>query len=286
MSESSSSDLGTVLRGWRDRTRPAEVGLTAGRGRRAAGLRREELAALAGLSADYLTRLEQGRSTAPSPQVLSALARALRLTEAERAHLYLLAGRRPPAPEQLSGRVPPGVRRLVEQWAGAPLSVLDAGWNLLLWNPLWAAVMGDASALQGRERNIAWRHFAGRPGRVVHTPEQERRFEEAVVGDLREATARYPADEGLRSLVAELRATSPAFTRLWRSAVVGPHESAQKTVRHPRVGILRLDCDVLLAPGSDLRVVVYTAAPGTESAERLALLDGAGHEEVAAMPRG
>lgn len=275
-----SRDLGTALRGWRDRTGPAAVGLPTGRGRRAAGLRREELAALAGVSVDYLTRLEQGRSTAPSPQVLAALARALRLNDAERSHLYLLAGRRPPGPGQVSGLVPPGVHRLVDQWAGAPLCVNDAAWNLLLWNPLWSALMGDASVFEGRERNIAWRHFTGLPGRILHTPEQLAHFESTIVGDLREATARYPADEGLRALIAELRAVSTEFDRLWEAAVVGVHESATKTVRHPRVGLLHLDCDVLLVPGSDLRIVVYTATPGTESADRLSLLNVIGQQEL------
>lgn len=249
------------------------VGLPVGGVRRAAGLRREELALLAGLSVDYIVRLEQGRATSPSQQVLSALARALRLSGAEREHLFLLAGQPPPGPGQLSAHIPAGVRRLLDQLDGTPLSVHDAAWNLVLWNPLWAAVFGDASALRGRERNIVWRHFTGLPGRVSHTPEQEARFEAAVVADLRAATARYPADAGLRSLIQDLRRASAAFERLWDTGIVGVHESDTKTIHHPDVGTLTLDCDVLTTPGSDLRIVAYTTVPGSDAADKLALLD-------------
>lgn len=269
---SESRELGTALRGWRDRIAPATVGLPTGGVRRAAGLRREELAQLAGLSVDYITRLEQGRATSPSPQVLSALARALRLSAAEQEHLFLLAGQSAPGPGQLSAHIPPGVRRLLDQLDGAPLSVHDAAWNLILWNPLWAALFGDASSLRGRERNIVWRHFAGLPGRVSHTPEQEARFEAAVVADLRAATARYPADAGLRSLIKDLRGVSTDFARLWDTGIVGVHETDTKTIHHPDIGTLTLDCDVLIAPGSDLRIVTYTAAPNSEAADKLKLL--------------
>lgn len=140
-----SRELGRALRGWRDRTGPVAVGLPIGGVRRAAGLRREELAQLAGLSVDYVVRLEQGRATSPSQQVLSALARALRLSVVEREHLFLLAGRQPPSPGQLSTHIPASVQRLLDQLDGTPLSVYDGAWNLVRWNPLWAALFGDAS---------------------------------------------------------------------------------------------------------------------------------------------
>ncbi|WP_240139331.1 helix-turn-helix domain-containing protein [Streptomyces sp. MUM 178J] len=278
---SGSRELGRALRGWRDRTLPAAVGVPAGGVRRAAGLRREELAQLAGLSVDYIIRLEQGRATCPSTQVLSALARALRLSAAESEHLYLLAGQPPPSPRQVSAHIPPGVRRLLDQLDGAPLSVYDAAWNLILWNSLWTALLGDPSALHGRERNVAWRHFTGLPSRVSHTPGQQARFEAAVVTDLRAATARYPADAGLRSLVKDIRAVSTDFVRLWDTGAVGVHETHTKTVHHPEAGTFTLDCDVLTAPGSDLRIVAYTAAPGSDAADRLGLLHVIGTQAMA-----
>ncbi|MEV2243645.1 helix-turn-helix transcriptional regulator [Streptomyces sp. NPDC049970] len=275
-----SNDLGRALHGWRDRLTPETVGLPAGGVRRAAGLRREELAQLAALSVDYITRLEQGRATSPSPQVLASLARALRLSDAERTYLHLLAGQPEPGPGHISTHITPGLRRLLDQLDGAPLSVHDAAWNLVEWNPAWAALFGDPSALRGRERNLVWRHFAGLPGRVRQTPEQRADFEATMVADLRAATARYPADAGLRSLVKDLRETGTAFAGLWDSGIVGSHRSGAKSVTHPEIGTITLDCDVLVAAGSDLRVVAYTAAPGSEASERLRLLDVIGTQAV------
>ncbi|MFG2538930.1 helix-turn-helix transcriptional regulator [Streptomyces sp. NPDC048511] len=272
--------LGRALHGWRDRIAPETVGLPVGGVRRAAGLRREELAQLAALSVDYITRLEQGRATSPSPQVLASLARALRLSAEERTYLYLLAGQPEPGPGHISDHIPPGLRRLLDQMNGAPLSVHDAAWNLIEWNRPWAALLGDPSALRGRERNMIWRHFKGLPGRVRQTPQQKADFEATMVGDLRAATARYPADLGLRSLVKDLRETGPAFAALWDSGIVGVHQSGAKAIVHPEIGTLTLDCDVLIAAGSDLRVVAYTAAPGSEAAARLGLLDVIGTQAM------
>jgi transcriptional regulator with XRE-family HTH domain len=281
MSGIGAGELGTALRRWRDRVSPADVGLPTGSSRRAAGLRREELAMLAGVSFDYIVRLEQGRATAPSVQILTALARALRLSEAERRHLFLLAGQPLPGSGRISAHITPGVQRLLDQLDGTPISVHDAAWTLISWNRLFAALMGDFSARRGRERNILWRHFAGLPaGRVSHTREQEARFEAAVVADLRAATARYPADADLRSLVAELRAVSGRFAQLWDTRAVGVHEMDSKIIYHPDIGPLALDCDVLTVAGSDLRIVAYTAAPGSDAADGLKLLAAIGTQSM------
>lgn len=273
-------DLGKALRGWRDRMSPEEAGLPSGGVRRAAGLRREELALLAGLSVDYIVRLEQGRSTAPSPQVLSALSRALRLTRAEREHLYVLAGQVAPGHGQVCTHIPPSVRRLIDQLDGAPLSVYDAAWNMRLWNPLFAALYGDPSHERGRERNVVWRQFNNYPSRFRLDPQQKNQFQTALVTDLRAAAARYPADTDLHALVRELRASSPHFADLWDSGVVASHGHHAKSVTHPDVGCFALDCDVLTVPGSDLRIVAYTAAPGSEAAERLKLLSVIGLQNM------
>jgi transcriptional regulator with XRE-family HTH domain len=251
---------------------PADAGLPAGRARRAPGLRREELALLAGMSADYITRLEQGRATAPSVQVLAALSRALRLSREEQDHLFRLAGQAPPTSGQISGQLTPSVQRLLDQLTGVPISVSDAGWNTIAWNPLWAALTGDPSGRTGRDRNVLWRYFTGQQARVVRTAEEEARFEESTVADLRSATARYPDDAGLRELVADLRAVSPRFAELWDSRVVGTHREAHKTFDHPDVGLVTVDCDVLTVVGSDLRIIAYTAPAGSEAAEKLRLL--------------
>ncbi|MEU2429096.1 helix-turn-helix transcriptional regulator [Streptomyces sp. NPDC007861] len=266
------AEFGRAVRRWRDRVPPESAGLPVGGQRRAPGLRREELAMLAGISVDYVTRLEQGRASHPSAQVVEALARALRLSGDERAHLFRLAGLATPGPDTVPAHITPSVRHMLDRLAGTPVAVYDASWTLLVANPPYAALMGDPSGWRGNERNGVWRHFAGPGSRARYTPEARGRFEAAVVADLRAAAARYPADRRLRRLVAELRASSERFAELWESGAVGRQEAARKTIDHPQVGPVSLDCDVLTVAGSDLRIMIYTAEPGTEDAERLALL--------------
>ncbi|MBB6037627.1 helix-turn-helix transcriptional regulator [Phytomonospora endophytica] len=261
------TEFGTTLRRWRDRLTPETVGLSAGGHRRAAGLRREELAMLSGISADYVTRLEQGRADKPSGQVVEALARALRLSHPEREHLFRTAGLVPPGRGTVPAYVTPSVQRLLDRLVGSPVAVSDAVWNLLLANPMYTALMGEQ---RGRERNGVWRHFLGPPGRVRHSPREVEALEALQVGALRAAATRYPADESLRRLIAELRTGSPRFAELWEAGIVGIDEPSKKTIDHPEVGELRLDCDVLSPVGCDLRIIVYTAEPGTRDAGRLA----------------
>jgi transcriptional regulator with XRE-family HTH domain len=266
------TEFGRTVRRWRDRVSPESAGLPARGPRRAAGLRREELALLAGISVDYVTRLEQGRAANPSPGIVEALARALRLPLQERAYLYRQAGLVPPGPDTVPSYIPPSVHRLLDRLAGTPVAVFDAAWTLLLANQPYAALMGDPSGWRGHERNSVWRNFVGPRGRARQDPPRRRAFEEALAADLRDTVSRYPADRRLRQLVEDLRAHSERFAELWESGIVGRHEVARKTIDHPAVGPLDLDCDVLAVAGADLRVMVYSAEPGTADAERLALV--------------
>ena len=228
------------------------------------------MAALAGLSVDYLVRLEQGRAVNPSRQVASSLARALRLTEPERDHLYRLAGHTPPGPHQISDHLTPGVQRLLDR-LDAAVSVHDPAWTILAWNPSWAALMGDPSGWSQRDRNIVWRSFTELPTRLVRAGEEEKAFKRGAVADLRAALGRYPHDPTLRSLINDLNRIEQ-FRRLWATARVAENHSARKTIDHPSVGPLTLDCDVLTVAGSDLRVVAYTAVPGSVDADRFDLV--------------
>ncbi|GAA2142054.1 helix-turn-helix transcriptional regulator [Actinomadura napierensis] len=272
--------FGRTLHRWRDRVAPEAAGLPAGGHRRTAGLRREELAQLAGISVDYVTRLEQGRASNPSPQVVEALARALRLSPDEREHMFHLAGLVPPGPDAVPAYITPSVQRLLDRLAGTPVAVYDAAWTLLLANPMYTALMGDTSGWRGFERNGVWRNFVGPENRVQSTPEERRAFLAALVGDLRATAGRYHADRGLQRLIAELHATSEPFAELWDSGTVGRHDTSRKTIDHPQVGTLTLDCDVLNVTGSDLRIMIYTAEPGTPDAERLALLSVLGTQSL------
>jgi transcriptional regulator with XRE-family HTH domain len=271
-------ELGRCLRGWRDRLGPASVGLSAGGLRRAPGLRREEVAHLAGLSVDYLARLEQGRAGIPSPSVLEALARALRLTDDENAYLFGLAGHADPRTTGINRHLTPGVQRVLGRLGDVPVMVLDAAWQPVAANPLATALLGDMSGETARERNILWRHFTGVPSRVVSTPEENAVFEAAAVADLRAAAGRYPDDAQLHTLIADLRRANAHFDRRWQHSSVARHRATRKTILHPQVGPMTLDCDVLTVEGSDLRIIVYTAEPGSSDARTLALLNTIGTE--------
>jgi transcriptional regulator with XRE-family HTH domain len=266
-------EFGQAIRRWRDRLAPETVGLPAGGRRRAAGLRREELAGLAGISVDYLTRLEQGRATSPSSQVVEALARALRLPDAERELFFRLAGLAAPGRDVVSARITPSVQRLLDRLGHTPVAVYDAAWNLIVANRPYDALMGETTSWRGIERNAVWRNLAGPGNRTVQTPEEHARLQSMLVADLRMTAARYPADRELKRLIAELTSHSPRFAELWDSGQVGsPQEqSRHKIIDHPDVGLIALDCDTLIVAGDDLRIMVYTAEPGTEDAERLAL---------------
>lgn len=272
--------LGGALRGWRERLTTSDVGLPAFGPRRARGLRREEVAGLAGLSVDYLVRLEQGRARHPSAQIAQALARALRLDDTERAHLFSLAGLADPHPGLVPTRITPAVQRLLDRLGDTPVAVLDAAWNMLAWNPLWAALHGDPSSWHGRNRNLVWRAFTDCPSRVVLTDADYARWRASLAADLSLVIARYPNDPELATLVRELERTSTAFTSLWASGGVAVQAEARKTFQHPEVGRLTLDCDVLVAQGTDLRVVAYTAEPGSTDAQALALLGVLGLQTV------
>ncbi len=272
--------LGGALRAWRERLTTSDVGLPSYGARRAPGLRREEVAGLAGVSVDYLVRLEQGRARHPSAQVAEALARALRLGDAERDHLFHLAGLAEPRSGQVPIRITPGVQRLLDRFGDAPVSVLAAAWNLLAWNPLWAALLGDPSGWRGRDRNLVWRAFTDLPSRVVLTDAEHKRWRSGLVADLRLVCARYPDDPSLAGLVRELHRTSEAFAALWATGGVGVQATARKSFLHPDVGHLTLDCDVLVVQGTDLRVVTYTAAPASKDTEALALVGVLGLQTV------
>jgi len=271
-------DLGSLLRAWRDRLSPLDVGFPTGDSRRAAGLRREELASLAGLSVDYIVRLEQGRARRPSAQVAAALARALQLSDTERDHLFVVAGLLPPTPTDVPSHIPPGVQRMVARLGETPIAVFTAAWDLLTWSPLWAALLGEPATTGTQRPNLLRAHFGGTGLGPHGEPPLVRRsgstsaFEASLVADLRRVHGRYPADRGVTALVAELTESSGRFRELWESGDVSEHQSERKVVHSDIVGDVEVDCDVFTVAGTDLRIVAYTAATGSEAAEKLDFL--------------
>lgn len=268
-----------MLRTARSRLTPADVGLPGGYRRQVPGLRREEVAHLAGLSVDYIVRLEQGRGPKPSEQVLSALTRALRVSESDRDLIFRLAGTEPPQAGHIPLVIRPSVLRLLDRMADLPALVLSAKSDVLACNPLATALFGDFSDQPPAERNLLWQRFLGTGlDRVVTTTEAEAADAVDCVGALRTVHAKYPDDPGLARLLTELRTRSSRFDELWRAGRAGQLRSRTVTLVHPELGTLELDCDVLLEPEADQSVVVYSTAPGTPSASALDLLRVTGLE--------
>jgi transcriptional regulator with XRE-family HTH domain len=242
--------------------------------RRAAGLRREELAQLAGISVDYLVRLEQGRAESPSPQVVAALARALRLTNGERDHLVRLAGLVPPNDDAISERIPTGLHRVLQRLGDVAVAVFAANWQLLWWNRGWAALLGDPSTTPPLLRNFARDTFPldGQGPRLSHWPVTsvgQHGIQAAIVADLRRAIARYPSDHKLGALIDELRTGNPHFAELWTSGAVAAHKEDHKIVEHPTAGPIAVDCDVMTDGDAELKIVILSAELGSEDERRL-----------------
>ncbi len=272
--------LGATIRAWRERLAPSSVGLPSGRARRARGLRREELAERAGVSVDYVVRLEQGRSTTPSAQVVASLADALRLSAAECDHLHRLAGLVPPGDAPVPDQVPPGVRRVLGRLGGVAVAVFAADWRMIWWNAGWAGLLGDPSAAPPELRNFARERFPV-DGDAVHLATwpvavaNQDLSDLAIVSDLRRATGRFPHDVRLTELVRTLVAGNADFARLWASGTVAAHREDHKTVAHPVAGPVEVDCDVLTDGDSEFKIVILSAAPGGVAGERFRKAVGA-----------
>ncbi|MCH0540192.1 helix-turn-helix domain-containing protein [Streptomyces sp. MUM 203J] len=267
--------LGAFLRARRGRVAPEQVGLRGGGRRRVRGLRREELAGLAGISVDYYVRLEQGRATQPSPEVLGALARALGLDPAERRHLATLAGfgADVAAGHGTTPRTPagPALRRVLDGMPGIPAYVTDHLLDVVAWNALGAELTGGLGDPGRRDRNQARYLFLDPASRDVH-PDWADRAREAV-GLLRVSAGRFPDDPDLAALITELSALSPEFTELWASGEVMMCAGGRKRFRHPLAGLLTLDYETLhvsAAPGAT-GLVVHVFTPEDDTPESAAL---------------
>ncbi|MER7889308.1 helix-turn-helix transcriptional regulator [Micromonospora sp. NPDC094482] len=256
-------ELAAFLRSRRARLRPAEVGLPDGIRRRTPGLRRQEVAQLAGMSIDYYIRLEQGRGPHPSRQVLAALARALLLSRDEREYLFRVAGESPPPTAGPSREVPPGLRHLIDAMTETPAYLVDASYEVLAWNRLASYFVGDLSAVPASDRNmIRWTFRRSADDGHWDDPETVR-FVRSSVADLRAAYGRYPGDRTIQQLVTELLGTSPRFAQLWAEHDVQERRPIVKRVPHPDLGPLEFECRVLHVPETDQRLIVYVPEPGS-----------------------
>ncbi|MCX4763703.1 helix-turn-helix transcriptional regulator [Streptomyces sp. NBC_01275] len=273
--------LADFLRRSRDRVRPQDVGLPNGPRRRTPGLRREEVSQLAGMSADYYIRLEQARGPQPSPEMLAALARALRLSTDERNHLHLLAGRRPPAGRSSGDHVKPGLLHLLDQLPTTPVQVLGDLGDVLAQNAMAEALLGRVCSVSEHGRNVVWRWFTDSSQRAAYPADEHDYYSRLHVADLRAAVGRHVGDTAATRLVERLREASEEFAGLWELHEVAVRRTSRMRIVHPLIGMVDLDCQVLLAPEGDQRVVLYTPPAGSDTAERLALLKVVGTGQFA-----
>jgi transcriptional regulator with XRE-family HTH domain len=269
--------LADFLRRRRAVLRPGDVGLGPGRRRRTPGLRREEVAALAHMSTDFYTRLEQRRGSRPSELTIGALARALRLTLDERDHLLQLAGHTPPPRGRRSDHVSPALMRVLDRLDTPAQVVSDLG-VVLRQNPLGEALLGVQTGYSGMERSVFYRWFADPHERSRFPPEDHELHSRRYTANLRAVYGHDPGDHEARELVEALRRRCPEFARLWDAHEVGLPRETRKRIAHPAVGLIDLDCQILTAENQTEKLVVFTATPGTEDAERLALLAVIGNE--------
>jgi len=262
-------ELAAFLRARREALRPEDVGLPAGRARRTPGLRREEIALLAGVSVTWYTWLEQGRPINASVDVLEALARSLRLDDAERHHLLTLATRTPGEPVPDVDDAPDALVRLIESMNPAPAYVLGPRWEYLAWNRAQALLYPTIEQLSPEDRNLLWVVFAEPNARALMTdwPDQARR----IMAEFRAGTAGLLTDPKVVALVERLRVVSPEFAQWWAQLDVAQFQTRVRHYRHPRAGDLAFEYQQLTpSEWPTLKVVCQLPLPGDDSAERLA----------------
>jgi transcriptional regulator with XRE-family HTH domain len=265
-------ELAEFLKARRAQLKPQDVGLPdGGAPRKVAGLRREEVAHLAAISVDYLTRLEQGRVQA-SVSVLTTLARALRLDDDQQTYLYQLVGKTPIRPRRRPAQKPrPAMRRLLEHLTETPAIVFGRRFDILAWNPSAAALYTDFAQIPSSRRNYVHLLFTDPAFRALHAEWEH--DANTVVAALRMEAAQDPDDPELALLVGELAVQDPDFRTLWATHQVTGQSHGTKHYRHPIVGDLTLDCDTWNVPDANgQRLMVLTAEPGTPSYEGLRIL--------------
>ena len=275
------AELGSFLKSRRDRIRPADVGLPSGPRRRVPGLRRDEVAVLAGASVDYYIELERGAGAQPSEQMLAALARALRLTLDERDHLYHLAGRPLPAAGGSTAHVHPGMLDLLDRLTATPAQVITDLHVVIVQNRLAAALLGPALEPAGMRASFVYRWFTEPAARALYPSEDHPHHSEVFVADLRAAVARRDArDEEANTMVAELLRRSAEFAALWERHDVAVRRNDRKRIVHPSLGVIEVNCLNLFSEDGRQRLLWFTPAIGTDSVEALELLSVLGTQAL------
>ena len=273
--------LAGFLRRRRECLQPEDVGLPRGQRRRTDGLRREEVAALCHMSTDYYARLERERGPQPSPQMLASIAQGLHLSLAERDHLFRLAGHNPPARGAVSEHISPGMLRVLDRLGDTPAEVVTELGETLRQNALGVALTGDTTRHTGPARSLGYRWFADPAGaRQLYAPSEHAFLSRLFASGLRATvTLRGPGSRAAH-LADLLLPRSEEFRTLWNDHEVGVQPREVKNFVHPQLGALELNCQTLQDPAQSHSLLVYTAAPGTESHEKLQLLSVIGAQPL------
>ncbi|HEY0951217.1 helix-turn-helix transcriptional regulator [Nocardioides sp.] len=280
------TELGAFLKSRRDRIRPQDVGLPAGPRRRVAGLRRDEVAVLAGASVDYYVELEQGRGAQPSEQMVAALARALRLDRDERDHLYHLAGRPLPTAHGAHAHVHPAMLDLLDRLGDTPARVITDLHVTLVQNRMARALLGEPSAAKGVEASFVHEWFVDSATRARYPVDEHERTGASFVADLRAVLGRRGDDATARALVDDLLARSEEFRELWERQDVAVRRRDRKTLIHPTLGELPVNCLTLESEDATQRLLWFTPVPGTRSVEQFELLSTIGDQDLEPSPIG
>jgi len=269
--------LAEFLRNRREALQPPDVGLPAGQRRRTNGLRREEVAALCHMSTDYYARLEQQRGPQPSEQMIDSIAQGLHLSRAERDHLFRLAGHQPPTRGTAGDYISPGLMRVFDRLAEdtAAEIVTELG-ETLRQSQLGAALVGNLMRYTGPARSIGYRWFTDPQVRALYPPADHGFYSRMYASGLRSVLALRGPGSKAAHLADLLTAANEEFRTLWRQHEVGIRPNEIKRYQHPQVGLIELNCQILLDPVESTSLLVYTAVPGSESYEKLQLLSVVG----------
>ncbi len=273
------AELAAFLRRRREELRPEDVGLPAGARRRAAGLRREEVASLAAMSTDYYTRLEQQRGPQPSEQMLASLARALRLSDDERDYLFLVAGRNAPSPQFTGTHVAPALQRVLDRLNDTPALILSNLGEILVQNRFAEALYGDSSQFTGLARSGIYRWFADPDERLIYPEHDRDRQTRAQVANLRAAYAAMGPRSRAGELVRVLQRESAEFAEIWDRHEVAKRFEDHKVLVHPQLGEIEVDCQALFTEDQSQMLLVLTAPPRTEAFDKIQLLGVLGTEK-------
>jgi transcriptional regulator with XRE-family HTH domain len=278
------TELGAFLKSRRDRIRPQDVGLPLGPRRRVPGLRRDEVAVLAGASVEYYVELEQGRGAQPSEQMVAALARALRLDRDERDHVYHLAGRRLPAEHGAHAHVHPAMLDLLDRLPGTPARVITDLHVTLVQNRLARALLGEPARRRGIEASFVHEWFTRPEARGRYRADEHERTSVSFVADMRAVMGRRARDPEVRRLVDDLLGRSEEFRELWERQDVAVRRAERKTLLHPGLGELEVNCLNLESEDSTQRLLWFTPVPGTAAVEKFELLGVLGEQQLETVP--